>query len=161
MLAGLEALAEAEVDLRIVTFHWGIETKNYHNGDQTRLAELAIDHGANLVIGHHPHVLQGIGWYHDAYIVYSLANFVFGGNRNPKGKDSMITRHSFTFTDGQLTGQMLQVYPVRISSRSDRNDYQPYVLTGSEAERVIDRIKQYSGKLDFSSVEFVADGVPG
>jgi poly-gamma-glutamate capsule biosynthesis protein CapA/YwtB (metallophosphatase superfamily) len=140
----MQVMADQAVDLRVVTFHWGIETDHYYNASQTRLAKKAIDLGANLVVGHHPHVLQGIEQYKGAYIVYSLANFVFGGNRNPKDKDSMITRHTFTFTDGHLSDQTLTIFPVQISSRTDRNDYQPFVLEGDEAARVLGRIEAYS-----------------
>ena len=63
------------------------------------LAHLAIDEGADLVIGHHPHVLQGIEKYKGKYIAYSLGNFCFGGNKNPQDKDTMIFQQTFTVTE--------------------------------------------------------------
>ena len=69
---------------------------------QKDLAHYAIDQGANLVIGHHPHVVQGVEKYKNAYIAYSLGNFCFGGNQNPADKDTMIFQQSFTFKNDKL-----------------------------------------------------------
>lgn len=60
------------------------------------LGRKCVDWGADLVLGSHPHVLQGIELYQGKFIVYSLANFCFGGNRNPKDKDTMIFQQQFT-----------------------------------------------------------------
>lgn len=64
----------------VVNFHWGKEKESYPADDQVAFARAVIDAGANAIIGHHPHVLQGIEWYNEGIIVYSLGNFVFGGN---------------------------------------------------------------------------------
>ena len=70
---------------------------------QKKLAHLAIDEGADLVIGHHPHVLEGIEKYNGKYIAYSLGNFCFGGNKNPSDKDTMIFQQTFTIdADGKV-----------------------------------------------------------
>lgn len=79
----IAALKEAGAELIIVNFHWGIEREYVPNDTQKTLAHLAVDEGADLVIGHHPHVLQGIEKYKGKYIAYSLGNFCFGGNSNP------------------------------------------------------------------------------
>jgi poly-gamma-glutamate synthesis protein (capsule biosynthesis protein) len=76
-------------DLIIVSFHWG-EEYNDVTSDQKLLGRYAIDSGADLVLGHHPHVIQEIENYQGKYIVYSLGNFVYGGNRNPVDKDTFI-----------------------------------------------------------------------
>ena len=62
---------------------------------QERYGHAIIDAGADLVLGHHPHVLGGIEQYKGKYIVYSLANFCFGGNSNPNDKDTMIFQQTF------------------------------------------------------------------
>ncbi len=72
-------------DLVVVSCHWGLEGVTHHSRMQERLAHRAIDAGASLVLGHHPHVPQEIERYHGGVIVYSLGNFVFdefsrGGN---------------------------------------------------------------------------------
>lgn len=113
----LKYFTENGVDIKIVTFHWGVEKDNYFNKTQQSLGKYAIDNGADLVIGHHPHVLQGIEEYKDAYIVYSLGNFVFGGNRNPSDKDSMIFQETFSFDDDKLIKTETNIIPVSISSK--------------------------------------------
>ena len=60
------------------------------------LGHLAIDEGADLVCGHHPHVLQGIEEYKGKNIVYSLGNFCFGGNAYPSDMDTIIFQQTFT-----------------------------------------------------------------
>ncbi len=69
--------AKANCDVLIVSFHWGDEYKKIHNKRQEKLAKLSIDNGADLIIGHHPHVMQDIATYKDKTIVYSLGNFIF------------------------------------------------------------------------------------
>lgn len=71
------AAAKASADIVIVSFHWGLENYNYPTLDQVSLAHLSIDSGASLVLGHHPHVLQGLEKYNNGIIVYSLGNFIF------------------------------------------------------------------------------------
>ncbi|MBI4599032.1 AmmeMemoRadiSam system protein B [Candidatus Uhrbacteria bacterium] len=69
--------AATQADLVIASFHWGVEYQHLPHASQITLAHAAIDAGADLVIGHHPHVLQGIETYKDGLILYSLGNFVF------------------------------------------------------------------------------------
>ena len=77
---GIASLQEEEVDLLIACCHWGIEGEHYPEAYQRSLGQKCIDWGADLVIGHHPHVLQGIEYYDGKPIVYSLGNFVFGSS---------------------------------------------------------------------------------
>ena len=108
----------------------------------------AIDQGANLVLGHDPHVLQGIDIYKGCYIVYSLGNFCFGGNTNPADKDTMIFQQTFTFKDDKLKKDLnARVIPCSISSVSYQNDYRPTVLKGDSKKRVIDRLNSYSSSM--------------
>lgn len=73
----IEVLREQNVDLILACCHWGIEKDNYPENYQQQLGRKCIDWGVDLVIGHHPHVLQGIEEYKGRYIIYSLANFCF------------------------------------------------------------------------------------
>ena len=99
----IQALKDAGAQIIIVNFHWGIEKEYTPNATQKKLAHLAVDEGADLVIGHHPHVLEGIEKYNGKYIAYSLGNFCFGGNKNPSDKDTMIFQQTFTIdTDGKV-----------------------------------------------------------
>lgn len=132
-------------EIIIVIFHWGIERDAAPNSHQTMLGRLAIDEGADLVCGHHPHVLQGIETYKGKNIVYSLGNFCFGGNSNPSDKDTMIFQQTFTVTkDGVKEDNVTNVIPCSLSSERNRNNYQPTPATGSEAERIMKKIKDRS-----------------
>lgn len=77
--------AKANSDFVVVFMHWGTEGTNYFANDQQTIARQLIDHGAGLVIGCHPHVLQGIEYYRDVPIVYSLGNFWFNSKTIPTG----------------------------------------------------------------------------
>ena len=134
--------------ITIVNFHWGIEREYYPNDVQKQLAHAAIDNGADLAIGEHPHVIQGIETYNGKKIVYSMGNFCFGGNKNPSDKDSMIFQQTFTIRDGKiLSYDDFNVIPCSISSVTNVNDYQPTILEGAEAERVLNKINEISAGL--------------
>ena len=142
---------EHDVDIKVVTFHWGIERDNYHNEEQETLGKYAIDQGADLVVGHHPHVLQGIQEYKEIYC-FSLGNFVLG-NKNPNDKDSMILQLMLYFENDELVDTYLRIVPVFISSKKDRNDYQPTILEGEEKVRVLKRINKYSKNFQYEIEE--------
>lgn len=145
----IAALKEAGAQLIIVNFHWGIEREYVPNDTQKALARLAVDEGANLVIGHHPHVLQGVEKYKGRYIAYSLGNFCFGGNSNPEDKDTMIFQQTFTITkDGVKKDENINMIPCSLSSANGYNDYSPVPLEGSEKERVLNKIDEYSQTID-------------
>lgn len=141
----IAALKEAGAKLIIINFHWGNEREYTPTDIQKTLAHLAIDEGADLVIGHHPHVLQGIERYKDKYIAYSLGNFCFGGNSNPEDKDSLIFQQTFTIEDGKVKkDDNITLIPCSLSSASDHNDYCPTILDGDAKQRVLNKIEQYS-----------------
>ncbi len=134
----------------LVSFHWGIERNYLPNQAQISLAHRAVDLGASLVIGHHPHVLQGIEAYNGVNIVYSLGNFCFGGNKNPSDKDTLIYQQTFTVRDGQVQIDLengVNLIPCSLSSQSSRNDYRPTPVSGSEAERILDKLNTYSQQI--------------
>ncbi len=140
----IKLLQEQNVDNMIISFHWGIEYDYSQSSTQTYLAHYAIDKGVDLVLGHHPHVLQGIENYKGKYIVYSLSNFSFGGNKNSKDKDSMIFQMQLTYENQNLTDTAIKVYPVRISTYDNRNDYRPRLVDGEEKTRILKKIQTYS-----------------
>lgn len=134
-----------DVDILIVSFHWGEENSYYPTKVQKDLGHFVIDEGVDLVIGHHPHVLQGIEKYKDRYIAYSLGNFSFGGNRNPKDKDSIILQQIFLINSkGEIEKIEMNIIPVSISSQKDRNDYKPTILEGEEKSRVLKKLEMLS-----------------
>lgn len=144
----IAALKEQGAQVIIVSFHWGQEREYYPNETQKMLAHLAIDEGADLVVGHHPHVLQGIEKYRGKYIAYSLGNFCFGGNSNPSDKDTIIFQQTFTVTEeGVEVNDDIAVIPCSISSTSSYNDYCPTPLKDNDYERIMGRIEEYSAAL--------------
>ena len=153
---GIAELQEKEADLILTCCHWGIEREFYPEDYQKSLGRKCIDWGADLVIGCHPHVIQGIEEYQGKYIVYSLGNFCFGANRNPADKDCIIFRQTFVFRDGEKQEETeVRVIPCSVSSVSNINDYKPTPAEGREAERILGRLNEYSR--DFG-VQFDGDG---
>lgn len=131
-------------DVVVVYFHWGVEREYDANDDQRNLAKFTIDSGADLVVGSHPHVLQGIENYNSKPIVYSLGNFCFGGNRNPSDSDTMIYSVTMNFVDGVYSSCDYEIIPCSITSVSGRNNYQPMILQGDEKKRVLKKVERYS-----------------
>lgn len=145
VIANIAALKEQGAQLIIVSFHWGTEKEYWPDSIQKELAHTAIDEGADLVVGHHPHVLQGIEKYKGKYIAYSLGNFCFGGNKNPTDKDTMIFQQTFTVTEeGAEINDNINIIPCSLSSVSSHNDYCPTPLEGDAGQRVKDKIDKYS-----------------
>ena len=145
----IQAVKDQGAQVIIVSFHWGTEKSNIPDDIQKTLAHLAVDQGADLVVGHHPHVLQGIEKYQGKNIVYSLGNFCFGGNKNPSDKDTMIFQQTFTVENGELVeDDVTNIIPCSLSSESGYNNYQPMVLDGSEKERVLQKIEEFSAALN-------------
>lgn len=151
----MEALetARKEADLVIVSCHWGDENKYVVNDYQQETAHKLIDAGADLIIGHHPHRLQGVEYYKGKVICYSLGNFSFGANRNPEDKNTVVYQQTFTFVDGELSTDVdARIIPSRLSGKNNLNNYQPIIATGEQAAEIIDKMNEYSssvGKITF------------
>ena len=169
-LVGIDALDETEAaklenvigsvkslgaQLVIVSIHWGEEKATAPNDTQTELAHKAIDAGADLVLGTHPHVLQGIEKYNGKYIAYSLGNFCFGGNNNPADKDTVIYRQTFTFVDGVMQeDDNMTLIPATISGHDEYNDYQPAIAEGDRKAQIENKLIEYSTPLGLSTLNF-------
>lgn len=149
LLDNIASLKEQGAQIIIVSFHWGQEKENVPNDVQVELAHTAIDNGADLVLGHHPHVLQGIEEYKGKNIVYSLGNFCFGGNSAPSDMDTMIFQQTFTVKDGKLQeDNVTNILPCKISSAYEEgyNNYQPILAEGEQKEKIFERFSEYSQK---------------
>lgn len=165
----IDTLKQMGADIIIFSFHFGEERENIPNDIQRELAHYAIDNGVDLVIGHHPHVLQGIEEYKGKKIVYSLGNFIYGGAKNPKDKDSMIYQVEFIF-NAKIPPQreynyikkldsidkwedstivLHNIIPASISSLDFINNYQPmiYDKTAEGFSRILNRLEEYSKDL--------------
>ncbi|MEW6068822.1 MAG: CapA family protein [Nitrospirota bacterium] len=124
----------SKVDFLIVSLHWGKEYERFPTEDQRRIAHLVIDWGADMILGHHPHVLQGIELYKDKMIVYSLGNFLFDQKGN--GTDGSIIL-ACRFKDKVL--HSMEVIPL------DRfRAFFPKVAEGSKKEEILGDLKRFS-----------------
>jgi len=115
--------AREKVDILIVSFHWGEEYQKLANERERKLAKIAIDSGADLVIGHHPHVIQNIERYKNKFIFYSLGNFIFDQN----------------FSEETMKGGGLEVY---IKDKKIENIYfrKFYLNNDFQIEKMSDRL---------------------
>ena len=120
-------LRQRGAELIVFNYHWGIEKSYHSDATQRAIGHYCIDRGADLVIGHHPHVVQEVEVYKGKPIAYSLGNLVFGGNNNPSDKNCLIFRQNYTFdlNTRRVTASSHQAIPYKISSVSWRNDYRP------------------------------------
>lgn len=147
----IQSLKKKGAEIVLVHYHWGVERSYVPAESQKTLAHYTVDSGADLVLGHHPHVVQGIEEYNGKFIVYSLGNFMFGGNRDPSDKDTYVFQQTFHLKNGKLTDKKeINVVPFSISSVAYRNNYQPKKLEGAEAERVKKKIIDVSDQINGS-----------
>ncbi len=145
MRQGIAKLKDEGVDLIFACCHWGIEKEYYPTDYQRRLSHEFIDLGADLIVGNHPHVVQGVEYYHGKVILYSLGNFCFGANHHPYDMTAMIYQQTFVFDDGELTPELdATIYPVRVSGDPSNNDYQPCFLEEEEKADMLRRVNEYS-----------------
>ena len=127
----------------IVSFHWGNELDYKPNERQKKMGHLAVDSGADLVIGHHSHRFNPIEEYNGVYICYSLGNFCFSGNNKPKDMTSIMFQTRFRISkSGEISNTGFRIIPIRISSLKDRNNYTPTPLTDDmKIEGIISTMK--------------------
>lgn len=133
----------------IINFHWGAENMYYPIESQSTIAHSAIDNGADLIIGHHPHVIQGIEQYKGKIIAYSLGNFCFGGNFNPTDKDTFILQVKYNLVNGTPESNEVKAIPCSISSVNYINDYCPTPSEGSEKTRILTKLNNISQQFGF------------
>ena len=143
----VKALREAGCQIVIATFHWGSEYRDDFTGEQRSIGRAAIKAGADIVVGHHPHIVQGIEAYGDSYILYSLGNLVFGGNVDPSDRDAYAARLTFTVYEDHADAPELTIVPLRLTALEKGTDYRPVLAEGSEAERIVSRILKRSSNM--------------
>jgi poly-gamma-glutamate synthesis protein (capsule biosynthesis protein) len=155
-LAALDSL-RPRVDFMVVSFHWGTEKMVMPRPYQIEMAHLAIDHGATLVIGHHPHVLQGVELYrprqsaHYGLIAYSLGNFAFG-SYSRSSRFSVILK--CVFDDNRLL--YARCFPINVFN--EEVEFQPQLLDSLAASAVIDSLNALSRPLNKDNNILSADG---
>jgi poly-gamma-glutamate synthesis protein (capsule biosynthesis protein) len=136
-----------KVDILIVSLHWGIEYVFYPSPEQQKLARTLIDSGADMIIGHHPHVIQGLEKYRDKLIIYSLGNCNFGveQDKNYEGADIGIVVSIEFSNDGIIHYELI---PIEIN-----HNYQPVLLEGCEKSKILDFIDKISVQLKNSNIK--------
>jgi poly-gamma-glutamate synthesis protein (capsule biosynthesis protein) len=156
-IAALDSLAP-KVDIMVVSFHWGAEKMVTPKAYQIDMAHAAIDRGADIVIGHHPHVLQGLELYRSrptarqGLIAYSLGNFAFG-SYSPSSRTSIILK-CVVDAGGVLYARC---FPINVFN--DEVEFQPQLLQGEAAAAVIDSLNTLSRHLNFGQNIMSADGI--
>ncbi len=137
-----------DVDIAIISLHWGIEYRLSPSEKQRKLAHKIVDAGANLVLGHHSHRVQGIGSYRGGIIAYSLGNFVFD-QRDSLGKDTIIL-----LVELSRTGvKKVTVVPAIIT------DFRPGKASHKTAERILARLIRSSAELNTHAFKTEDKGV--
>jgi len=132
---------KTQTDSVIVSFHWGREKTTELRPYQPKLAHAAIDAGASVVLGHHPHVLQAVEKYNDGLILYSLANFVFG-SYSQDARTSVIAR--VTLNNGQFHSAEF----IPINTLNTEVIFQPKILLNDAATTVIEHLNHLSSSLN-------------
>ncbi len=145
-IVGQIAAAHQEADVVVALFHWGAEyvaiptaAPGIAGDDPRAIARLAIDAGADLVLGNHPHWVQGIEVYNDRLIAYAHGNFIFDQSWSRATEEGVIGR--YTFYGNRLVA--VRYYPVLIP-----DEVQPRPLEGEEAEVVLDRMRQATAYME-------------
>ena len=153
------AAAKEIYPIVIVSFHWGNEKEYAPTQNQIRMGRLAVDAGADLVVGHHSHRIQPIEYYNGVYICYSLGNFCFAGHNNPDDMSSMLFQTRFRIREGEngmeITNEGFRIIPIRISSRTNRNDFIPTPYDSeSSKEAVVNTLKKNGRSLTYAVVNY-------
>ncbi|WP_425476222.1 CapA family protein [Gordonia oleivorans] len=147
LVTDIHRLRAAGADVVIPFMHWGIESEHVPYSVQTELAHLAIDSGADLVVGTHPHVIQSMEIYRGKLIAYSFGNFAFGGNSNPTDKRTFILQTRFDMSGKDVRGVDFRVIPTRVSRTEAYNDYVPTPYPPAEGREVLAFINEISPTL--------------
>ena len=131
----------------ITVMHTGTEYSAWApNGYQRQVAERAAAAGSCLIIGHHPHVVQGWDDVQGVPVVYSLGNCSFGGTTYAKDPDALAVQAVLSFETGALSKIALRFFPISITSDGHYNNYAPCFLYGKDAERVLKKMKRSTGR---------------
>lgn len=138
----VEDLRAHGCDVVICVMHGGEEYRPRHLRIQEQFAHAVLDYGVDIIVGHHPHVLQGVEVRNGKTICYSIGNFVFGGNAAIRAPYTAMFQFTLSFTDeGDYLGHQLNIIPALPSGEKEYNNYQPVLATGEDAETVMAQIQ--------------------
>ena len=149
MQSGIETLRSEGVDFVVACCHFGTQSHHVIDDYQAELAHKCIDWGADIVIGNHPHVLQGMEYYEGHYIAYSLGNLCFGANRafsRQDPQDTVLLQTTYRFhADGTVDEPVVNLIPAVVSSHTSYNDYKPSLAEGERRDRILENMNTYCG----------------
>ncbi|WP_338749262.1 CapA family protein [Bacillus sp. FJAT-52991] len=143
-------------NLVIVNMHWGIEYMETPAFYQTKFGHAALDAGADIIIGHHPHRLQSVEKYKGKYIIYSMGDYAFGADPTLKSRQTAIFRLNFAKEDGSVVTKGLRIVPTLENSNDSEteNNYQPLPVFGEQAKEVVDELTRISSIIPNGVHEF-------
>ena len=145
--------AREKCDLLIVCIHWGEELTYKRSGASDKLGYAIVDAGADLVIGGHSHVYGEIEQYQGKYIIYSLGNFCFGGNKRPSDPQCIIFQQRFRlWPDGSVEDAGINLIPAQVSTSTKSNDYQPIFLEGNAGAELLAKVAKASNLTEESTI---------
>lgn len=124
-----------QVNYVVISLHWGVANKQDIHPAARKFAQTIIDAGADIILGHHPHVPRGIEVYKGKAIIYSLGNFIFGHNHK-YWMDNYLARITLSFN----RIEKIEILPI---SGQGKSLSQPYLLKGQPAHALIKNIKNY------------------
>lgn len=139
--AEIAALRQLGCDVIIYSCHWGKEYSAVHNETQRAMAQAVADAGADIIVGHHPHVVQGIDVIDDVPVLYSLGNLMFGGTHDLETRDGALARMTLRFDKDGYDGVAVTMIPILTSGAETGNDFHPVPATGEDRLRILAKIQ--------------------
>lgn len=139
----VNALRQAGCDVIIFTCHWGTEYDPHRNALQEQIAAAAASAGVDILLGGHPHVVQGVDTVGTMPVLYSLGNLMFGGTIDMQGFDAMLAQLRLRFRDGEYTGVTVELIPILTSGQAAEgvNDYCPTLADGEDKARILQKVQ--------------------
>ena len=138
----VQALRDNGCDVVICVMHGGEEYRPRHLRIQEQFAHAVLDYGVDIIVGHHPHVLQGVEVRDGKTVCYSIGNFVFGGNAKVRAPYTAMFQFNLSFSEeGEYLGHQLNIIPALPSGDKENNNYQPVLATGEDAQTVMAQIQ--------------------
>ncbi len=138
-------------DFLIVSCHWGQELRETPKPYQTKMAHRLIDNGADIILGHHPHIVQGIEIYKEKPIIYSLGNFIFG-SYSENARDSFLAKFKLRKNKKIVT----QILPISVYNKVV--EFRPVPLEGAAKTALFDHVRRLSSELNADSLGISNDG---
>ena len=140
----INRLREQGCDVIVYSCHWGTEYDDTHNDLQQEMAYRAVAAGADIVVGNHPHVVQGLTSVGGAVVFYSFGNLMFGGTHDLTTFDAMVAQVRLRFRGKAYVGCEVDVIPILTSGRAAEgvNDFRPVLAEGEDWVRIWEKVQK-------------------